>query len=524
MAERPRLWAAGWAVACFTLFLAVGLLVRSDWWASASLDAEGQAWTAWAARRDWLEVSLRLVEATFGTRGMTVITATVAILLFWRKQRRAAAYAVGVMLATHVTTSGAKVLFGRARPEWQDPVGELISKAYPSGHVSTSAALGGIVLVLASMFLRRAPIRRAVSVAVAAFVVLIAADRILLGRHYLTDTVGGALLGAGFALAGLVVYSPLPRSRAATNRRGAGGAPADRDLAVVVNPAKLEDAVAFRKTVASMANETGWSQPRWYYTTKDDPGAGMAHQAAVEGADLVLVCGGDGTVREVCAELAGTGIPIGIIPAGTGNLLARNLDIPLYLRSAVDVALTGRDRAIDMVGVSGDGFEDTHFMVMAGMGMDAEIMANVNEETKKKIGWFAYVVSGAKSLMSPSIRVEISIDGGPFERHRARTVVVGNVGYIQAGMPLLPDASVDDGELDVVLLHPRSVLSWIPLAARILSKRSRTDDSLKRMTGATVALRTHHETPRQLDGDTIGSGRELLMESIHGRVLVRVPR
>ena len=89
--------------------------------------------------------------------------------------------------------------------------------------------------------------------------------------------------------------------------------------------------------------------PVWHYTTVEDPGTGMAEAAAVAGADLVMVCGGDGTVREVCAELAGTGIPIGIIPAGTGNLLARNLDIPLFLRAAIDVALTGQDRAIDMV-------------------------------------------------------------------------------------------------------------------------------------------------------------------------------
>ena len=208
-----------------------------------------------------------------------------------------------------------------------------------------------------------------------------------------------------------------------------------------------------------------------------------------------MVCGGDGTVREVCAELAGTGIPVGIIPAGTGNLLARNLDIPLYLRAAIDVALSGQDRAIDLVEVSGDDMEDTHFMVMAGMGLDAAMMEGVNEQFKAKVGWFAYVVSGVKALMSPVVRMEISVDEGEFTPHRARTVVVGNVGYLQAGMPLLPDAAIDDGLLDVVLLHPKRFLSWVPLAYRVLAKRPRTDETITRMRGRTVTVRAAGPTP-----------------------------
>ena len=116
------------------------------------------------------------------------------------------------------------------------------------------------------------------------------------------------------------------------------------------------------------------------------------------------------------------------------------------------------------------------------------------------------------------------MDDGPWTRHRARTVVIGNVGYLQAGMPLLPDAAIDDGILDVVILHPRWFLSWVPLVVRVLSKGKRTDDTINRMTGRKVSIRTNVATPRQLDGDFIGLGKELHAEVEHGRLVIRVPR
>jgi diacylglycerol kinase family enzyme len=239
----------------------------------------------------------------------------------------------------------------------------------------------------------------------------------------------------------------------------------------------------------------------------------------------VLVCGGDGTIRTVCSELAGTGIPVGLVPAGTGNLLARNLDIPLYLTAAIDVALNGQDRAIDLVAISGDGIgPDEHFMVMAGMGFDAAIMEGANEQIKARVGWLAYVVSGFRNSMFPAVRVDVRVDDGPWTRHRARTVVVGNVGFLQAGLPLLPDAVIDDGRLDAVLVNPRRFRHWLLVVVRVVGRARKLDETVNRVTGRVIEVRASVDTPRQVDGDPIGAGRELRCECLPGKLLVRVPR
>ena len=515
----------GWSVLCFALFAVLAVLVRA---------VDGTLWTdhwvaSWAQQLTADHHGLYTMWLWIGRITSTIpeaIATVVTVLALWAKgHRRAAVWTAGVMSTAGIAVVVFKTLIGRDRPVWDDPVIVLTGYSFPSGHATGIAAAAGVAIVLTGMLVRRRTVRRlatALSLVVAA---VVGADRIFLGVHYVSDVLAGYLLGAGIVMAWLAFYDPTPRSIALVNEPFTDAVPNQRKkLAVVLNPVKVDEPGQFRELVEMLARDAGYASVVWWTTTVEDTGHGMAHEAAVSGADLVIAIGGDGTIRAVCEELAGTGIAVGIVPAGTGNLLARNLDIPLYLRSAVDVALNGQDRAIDMVEVSGDKMEDATYLVMAGMGFDAAIMEGVNEDIKAKVGWLAYVWSALKSLMFPAVRVEVSVDGGEVTRHRARTIVIGNVGLLQGGTPLLPDAAIDDGKIDVVLLYPRRFLSWVPLAFRVLTKSRRSDETITRMSGREVVVRTNTDAPRQLDGDLIAPGRELHATCVHGRLLVRVPR
>jgi YegS/Rv2252/BmrU family lipid kinase len=521
---RPR--RLGWAALCFALFAVLAIVVKTAWSPLIDLDTDLGAWPeSFTRAHEVAYETWRYVGLATSTLPMTVATAIAAIALEAKRHRRAAIWTVGVMASVGAATALLKQLVGRERPVWDDPIQVLNSFSFPSGHSSGIVGAMGVTIVLSRMLVRRRGVRRMVLGIAVALILLVGADRLFLGVHNVSDIAAGYLLGGGVVLLWLALYDPTPRSIAFANAPLADAVPNERKkLAVILNPIKIDDLGQFRVLVEAMAIDSGYASVVWWETAVHDTGYGMAHEAAVSGCDVVLAIGGDGTIRAVCEELAGTGIPVGIVPAGTGNLLARNLEIPLYLRSAVDVGLNGQDRAIDMVRVTGDKMEDATFLVMAGMGFDAAIMEGVNEDIKAKLGWLAYVWSALKSLMFPAIRVEVSVDGGEFTRHRARTLVIGNVGFLQAGMPLIPDARIDDGQLDVVLLYPRRFLSWVPLAVRVLTRNKRTDETITRMTGTEVVVRASVDAPRQLDGDLISPGKELRATCVHGRVLVRVPR
>ena len=483
--------------------------------------AFGEPFAAFTDRHAWVERTAEVVAAATRFLPMMIYSLVAAAWLTYKGFRRPALWLLVVMLGSALTTTLMKQLFDRERPDYAHM--KLLDGGFPSGHSSAMAAAAGIAIVLATVFLRRRSNRRLVTVVAVLSALLIGLDRLLLGVHGITDVLTGYAVAVLWVTAAVYFVDPAPRSPVLEPLPNP--VPHSGRVSVILNPIKVEDAAAFKALVDARALELGWSQPVWYETTIADPGRSMAHDAALNGAELVVVCGGDGTVRTVCAELAGTGIPVGVVPAGTGNLLARNLALPLYLNAAIDVALNGQDRAIDIVRIAGDLLEpDEHFLVMAGMGFDAAIMEGANEQIKAKVGWLAYVVAGLRNLMFPAIRVEISVDDGPFSRHRARTIVVGNVGFLQAGLPLLPDATIDDGRIDVVLINPARFLSWLKVVVRVVGRGKKTDETVNRMTGRKVVIVAAHDTPRQVDGDPIGAGRELICECLPGKLLVRVPR
>ena len=288
--------------------------------------------------------------------------------------------------------------------------------------------------------------------------------------------------------------------------------------AVVFNPTKVTDLDALKRRVEPFMASNGWEPPLWLETTVEDPGIGMCRQAVDEGCDVVFVAGGDGTVMAAATAMASSGVPLAILPTGTGNLLARNLDLPLNDEAAcLRIGIAGRDRAIDVAGVA-----DRKFVVMAGLGFDAAIMRDAPEGLKKAVGWPAYVVSATKHLRGRGMRVTLTLDDGTPLQRRVRTVVVGNVGKLQGNIPLLPDAKPDDGVLDIVVISIRNVLDWVRVGGRVMRRADVPDRRMERFTAKHVVIEASHTQPRQLDGDVIEPGKVMDIRIEPGALTVRV--
>ncbi len=288
--------------------------------------------------------------------------------------------------------------------------------------------------------------------------------------------------------------------------------------AVVANPSKAIDPEANRREVTDAMVAAGLPAPSWFETTEEDPGRGQTERALAEGADLVVACGGDGTVRACAAILAGGQVPLALLPAGTGNLLARNLGIPGDLAEAAKVAAAGGVRRIDVPALDGD-----PFLVMGGSGFDALLFERTSETLKSRVGWAAYAWAGAGAIRSaaPAL-VSLDLDG----RTQSVTcigVVVGNVGTLTGGMELLPEAEPDDGLLHVAVLTPLRLRNWAGLATNIVAGRRPKPWQLQTHRARRLVVVWPDAVPVELDGDLLDPAIRLEFTLAPGALSVCVP-
>lgn len=300
-------------------------------------------------------------------------------------------------------------------------------------------------------------------------------------------------------------------------------APGGKRAAVVINPAKGIDE-EFRTVFTELCRAHHWDEPLWLETSVEDAGNGQAREALEEGVDLVLAAGGDGTVRCVAEVLAGTDTPMGIVPLGTGNLLARNLGLDVTdPTEAAKEALTGMDRRTDVVRAVIDRSGDERlFLVMAGLGFDAVVMADTNDNLKDRVGWLAYVDAGIRKLPGKPAKARIAIDGARPLPRRLRSIMAGNCGKLQGGLELFPGAKIDDGVLDIMTVAPSGTFGWLGVLTGLLNRGRSKDPAVEYFQGKTIEISTDEPQAIQLDGDHLGEATHLSMRIEPGALLIRM--
>jgi len=297
-----------------------------------------------------------------------------------------------------------------------------------------------------------------------------------------------------------------------------------RTAAVIYNPIKV-DLDALRSAVAEEAAAAGWAEASWFETTPQDAGQGVTTEALKQNVDLIIAAGGDGTVRAVIEAMRGHDVPLALLPSGTGNLLARNLKLTLDASpESIRAAFTGGERRVDvgMISIERDDRTRTEhaFVVMAGLGIDAKMITNTDEDLKAKAGWAAYVKAIVLSLKDPAeIRLRFRLDDGPLRRTIVHTLIVGNCGSLPANILLMPEAVIDDGLFDLMMTRPRGVMGWVRVwfkiawtngvmrrfkAGRAMTREQKNDRDLRYRTGSTIVARLAKPDEIELDGDSFG--------------------
>ncbi len=292
-----------------------------------------------------------------------------------------------------------------------------------------------------------------------------------------------------------------------------------KSVFVIFNPVSGQSDPEERKKLISDALAADGYGCQFIATSREEGAKVLAERAVRDGADLLAVSGGDGTIMEAMSALVGTSVPIAVLPAGTGNLLSINLGIPVTVPDAVHVALSGKPYQLDLAKTS----EGRYFAIMGGMGMDAQMIADTDREAKDKLGKWAYFRAAIKNLPRRRAHIDIYLDDKPPIRRRAKTVLLANMGKITGGLAVLPDASPSDGLLDVGIVKAATLAHWAHLAWSALLGRAHRDAALEVHQVRKVTLRPRREQPVQFDGEDGGRTHEITVEIVPAAVCVLLP-
>jgi diacylglycerol kinase (ATP) len=264
--------------------------------------------------------------------------------------------------------------------------------------------------------------------------------------------------------------------------------------------------------------DRGFPNPIWYQVPKSRKAPAFARKAVAQGADLVFLWGGDGTVQRCLEPLTGSGIPVAILPAGTANLLATNLDIPIDLSAAVDIGLHGARRAIDVGVLNGE-----RFGVMAGAGFDAIMMREADSGLKDRFGRLAYVWTGVRATGEPSGKVRIKVDGTSWFKGRASCILLGNMGTLAGGLRAFPNARADDGKLEVGVVTAEGALQWARVLSRLATGHADRSSLAHLTQGRRVDIKLARPTAYELDGGARPAKKRLTAHVDRGALTVCVP-
>lgn len=291
-----------------------------------------------------------------------------------------------------------------------------------------------------------------------------------------------------------------------------------RCISVIFNPTSGIGDPTLRMRAISEALTRHGCTCQFFATTLERGAKVLAQEAVANGADLIAVSGGDGTVMEVLSALVGTDIPVAVLPGGTGNLLSTNLGIPISLPAAVAVALSGVPYRMDLVR-SGD----RYFSIMGGMGLDGKVIEEADRSTKKKLGVLAYFLATARNIGRRRAAVRIQFDDGPPLLRRAKSVLIANMGKMTGGMEAIPTATPADGLLDIGIVKVRTPIEWLRLLAYGLLGRTQEAPELEVHQARRVRIVASKPHPIQFDGEEGGYQNELTAEIVPGAVLILLP-